>query len=581
MRPRYLLALSSDGQLDPRITERCKALAPGLASHRLAGDPGKWLILAPPRSTQSLCGGGLLIGSLFARGASGRVTLSEAEGKRAIASAGASIVRTFWGSYVLILADRAIPRVEIVRAPFGDLPCYWAQCGSTLLVASDLGLLEAAGMKRPPIEPEALARHLAAEDLRRPETCLSGVNELPGGTRMSWPGGLKAHQILWSPWDHVHPLGEPGDEERRLQSAVLHCVGARTSETRRVLLKLSGGLDSSIVAAALRSSGHSFTALNLVTRDPAGDERHHARVVAKALGIELVERFREASHVSVGWSAAARLPRPTSQSFLQESARLAAEVASASGCDAVFDGGAGDNLFCSMQSVRPLVDSLRSDSGRHCFWPAARTIAELNQASLPAVLARTLRVSVRRSARYPWPTDLSWLSKHSAAMAREGMDDHPWLEPPPGALPGKAAHVALVAGAQSVAEGFDAEQPLPACSPLISQPVVEACLRIPTWRWFDGGCNRAVARAAFRGLLPDATLDRRSKAGPDCFVAELYRKNRPAIRELLLDGVLVGLGLLDTDALREELGSDGLLEGHYYLRIMRLADVEAWARCWS
>ena len=135
--------------------------------------------------------------------------------------------------------------------------------------------------------------------------------------------------------------------------------------------------------------------------------------------------------------------------------------------------------------------------------------------------------------------------------------------------------------AQSVAEGYDVEAAVPTFSPLISQPLVEACLQVPSWLWFDSARNRAIARRAFVGRLPDATLQRRSKGAPDCFIAELFEANRPKIRTLLQGGLLRELGLIDVDKLTLALDDNIPVRGHDFLRIMQLVDAEAWARCWS
>ena len=77
-------------------------------------------------------------------------------------------------------------------------------------------------------------------------------------------------------------------------------------------------------------------------------------------------------------------------------------------------------------------------------------------------------------------------------------------------------------------------------NPLVSQPVMEACLAIPSWQWREGGFDRAVAREAFRKDLPDLIAWRRGKGGPDGFTAPDRRSFPPAIRERLLDGLLAG-----------------------------------------
>jgi asparagine synthase (glutamine-hydrolysing) len=539
------------------------------------------LILSAAPSPIAVGTGGLLLGSVFRRGSLDTVSTFNRPDQDAIfATRGAWLLETYWGGYICLLTSPA--GADILRAPFGDLPCYVTRTPDALLCASDLSLLTAAGAPSPSLDPPALARQLAASDIRRGETCLSGISELPGGERMTIVGGTATRQAIWSPWSFAAPerqLADPVEAARRVEDAARLCVEAQAGEAGHILLKLSGGLDSSIVAACLSRSNRPFTCLTLATDDPAGDERGHAALVAQSLEVALVERFRDVRGVAVDRSAAARLPRPSARSFAQESARIAAEVASEFGANAVFDGGGGDNIFCSLQSVRPVVDSLSTAAVRGAFLRTSAAVAQLAQVSLWAVARRALLSRCSGQIAYRWPLDMRFLSD-TARDAASGATAHPWLTPPAGALPGKAAHIALLIGAQSVAEGFDAEEGLPTYSPLISQPLIEVCLRVPSWLWFEDGFNRAVARRAFRDSLPSATIWRRSKGAPDSFIADIYDANLPLIRDLLLGGALRRCGLLDIPQLEAALCATGPVRGHDFLRIMQLADAEVWARCW-
>jgi asparagine synthase (glutamine-hydrolysing) len=583
MRSRFLIAVSEDAAALQAIEIRCRSLIRDAEARMFVAGPQSVFVIAERAAIQPLNAQGVLIGSLFKRGCSGSARLEPTEQMAVRQSRGTALTDTFWGGYVAVLADHVRATIDIVRAPLGDLPCYWTRTPASVLVASDLPLLDAGGMGKPSIDASALARQLAAENIRRSETCLNGILEMPGGTRLTLDAvGAATSQALWSPsgfTDANRQIVDRAEAQRRVRDAVLHAVQAQTARFERVLLKLSGGLDSSIVAASLHAARQPFTALNLVTRDAAGDERCYAKTVASHLNAPLVTRLRRATRVRIERSAAAKLPRPTARSFVQESSRLALETAARSGCEAMVDGGGGDNVFCSLQSARPAADCLLGEAGIEAFYRTSRSIAELAQESVANVLWRAFLISRRRSHPYPWQLDLRFLSADACAESRSAVD-HPWLTKGDGGLPGKAAHIALVVAAQSVAEGFDVEDPLPTYSPLITQPVVEACLRVPSWMWFDGGCNRSVARSAFEGLLPRSIVARRSKAAPDCFVAELYEANSSKIRTMLMEGVLRRLRLLDPAPLDRLLRVEAPVEGHDYLRVMQLVDAEAWARCW-
>ncbi|WP_140419342.1 asparagine synthase-related protein [Sphingobium sp. Z007] len=74
--------------------------------------------------------------------------------------------------------------------------------------------------------------------------------------------------------------------------------------------------------------------------------------------------------------------------------------------------------------------------------------------------------------------------------------------------------------------------------PLLSQPIIELCLSIPGWSWFDGGINLSVARAAFADRRPTATVRRTVKGRPDSFALEIYDAHRDTQREMLGEGLL-------------------------------------------
>nr|WP_231621797.1 asparagine synthase-related protein [Sphingomonas sp. 37zxx] len=142
-------------------------------------------------------------------------------------------------------------------------------------------------------------------------------------------------------------------------------------------------------------------------------------------------------------------------------------------------------------------------------------------------------------------------------------------------------HVRLIAFAQSFVEGFDPQDALPTVSPLLAQPLVEACLAIPSWLWFEGGRNRVVARRAFAGDLPADIIQRRSKGTPYSFVAQIFETHRAAIRRMLVDGELAKHDMLDLAAVLDVFDDPRPVHGDAFRRVLQFADVEAWARTWT
>mgnify|MGYP000203354070 FL=1 len=145
--------------------------------------------------------------------------------------------------------------------------------------------------------------------------------------------------------------------------------------------------------------------------------------------------------------------------------------------------------------------------------------------------------------------------------------------------PGKHDHLALIMRAQHHVHGFG---PGPArFSPLMSQPLLEFCLGVPTWTWVTGGQNRALARAAFADLLPRSVLDRTSKAGPDSFIRSAFDRHRAVLRDLLLDGQLAEQGVIDRAAVEQAFTLETSRRGSLVYRLLDLVEAENWSRSWE
>lgn len=492
---------------------------------------------------------------------------------------GERLTSRYWGSYVALHDRSEEGSLWVLRAPLGHLPCFVVEQPEFIFVGSDVALLLDAAAMRPSVDPAALARFLLADDVRSSETCLSGIRELPGGWRLTIGVDRLGWHEVWSPWE---ALGRPqlydrDDAISRVRDAVQHAIGANVSRHSRPLLRLSGGIDSSVVAAAWPRQEQPVDAVTFVTDDASGDERHYARAVAATLGILLQERRRRLADIDPMVSAAAGCPRPSARLFAQASDAMTREVAAALGCDAVVDGGGGDSVFCYAINPRIAADCLLDPDGREHFWPTVRAIAALGSASPITVVRRALGLTWRRRA-YTYHQEARFLTPWAIACGSSLVRRWP---PPPDALPGKVAHVAGIASIAGAQEDVERLGALVRCSPLLTQPVVEACLRVPTWRWVEGGVNRAAVRDAFADRLPETVLKRRSKGTPDSFLVQIVEAHRDLLRSMLVDGELARMGLVDRGAAAAAFAPAAIALGSNFYRLLRLVDAEAWLRSWQ
>lgn len=480
-----------------------------------------------------------------------------------------SVLRDHWGSYVLFTADGGAH--SVLRDPSGSIPLYYGAGADLQLYASDAGMLGLAwpGRFRPDLR--AAGHWLTFPALRTARTGAAGVTELlPGTLREVSPDGAGV-RTAWSPQRCCAPhlaISSLEEATSLLRQEILRCVPRLVDGRPNIVLQLSGGLDSSIVAAALAASGIDFRAITFATRSADGDERRYARLVASHFGIDLLE-LGEA-----GLDLAVRMPtspfqRPPSP-FLQ--ALRSAQAVAAGSAGLVLDGGGGDNIFASINSAAPAIDAFRR-GGVSLGLAALRDLAGRHGCTMWAAAASAVR-RARRGAMIRWPADRTFLQP-SGEFDRP--DAHPWLAGTKGMLPGSADHLRLLAGVHHFLVDPARDEPTN-LHPLICQPVLELCLRIPSWLWVAGGRDRAVARTAFRTILPDAILDRRGKGSLQSLFVRGFQSHRSLLRGLLVGGRLAREGIVDSDAVATYLDEQGEPRDVRYIRILELASAEQWLR---
>ena len=474
-----------------------------------------------------------------------------------------------WGNFAFFWATP--DRASVYREPSGSVPVY--RCGedeqavfvSDAKFARDLGLLE-----DPVIDRRFLAHWLQYPFLRTRRTGVLGFEELLPGMLISTSGsGGWVECSAWHPSTFAAKTqAAPEDYASRLRSTALDVVGLQL-DFANMLVSLSGGLDSSIIASCLKAAGREFGCINFATLSREGDEREHAREVASALGVNLIE---------IGELPPAPLELPGELSFRPLINPLLAPfetaiAAAAQKLDAALfiDGAGGDNLFCSVSSAAPVIDALISLK----FGDAAAVVRDIasraNCTLWEVLLAAGRRLRRRRPA---WKEDRSFL-RSECLLGQPEL--HPWLQQLP-VPPGKREHVEALVHIQHF---LDRSSPsLEQLHPLLAQPLLELCLQIPSWLWLRGGRDRPVARDAIRGLLPDSILKRRMKGSLQGMLYRSFSALRETMRELLTSGELAEHAIVNPSLIDEALQSEAWMTDEVQLRISEMVALELWLRSW-
>lgn len=483
----------------------------------------------------------------------------------------ATLINDHWGGYVAI-AETA-RGMTVLRDPSGGVGCYHAAIGDSHVVTSLPHLLTDCGLAPLEIDWRQILISLVRHSSRPGQTALRGIGEVAPGDLLTVAGGHASSEPVWDPWRHARrpPTGQPHVVLAAVLNETLEAWG-RTC--RRPLIEISGGLDSAIAAAGIVRGAPEASLISFAAAPGDPDERDYARAVARHLDRPLEITIPRIEDVDLTMSLSRDLPRPNARAFTQAADLQSLAHARKIDADAFVSGGGGDDVFCYLRSILPAIDRLHGE-GLRGMMDSTHDIAVMNHATLWDAWLRIIKLLFHVDA--PRPTDDRRFILHNGL----GRPSEPSNEPPVSKkCPGKAEHVAAVTSIHNYLEGHRRSDHAPILSPLLSQPIVECCLAIPTWHWCKGGQNRAVARRAFEGQLPRLAINRRSKGSFDAFCALLLHDRRDQVEEMLMDGRLSREGLLDRDAVHHALRNPSPPAANVS-RLLSLVDVESWVASWS
>ncbi len=207
-------------------------------------------------------------------------------------------VSRFIGMFSIALWDRRERTLHLVRDRVGVKPLYYAFAGNAVLFGSELKALVAHPEFRPEVDRDVVALYARYAYVPAPYTIYRNTWKLlPGSILTIRPGAERPEpQRYWDVREQaergkVHPfVGSDGDALDALDGLVTDAVRLRMISDVPLGVFLSGGIDSSIVVAAMQRQNTSpVKTFSIGLRETEYDEAHYARAVAKHLGTEHTE----------------------------------------------------------------------------------------------------------------------------------------------------------------------------------------------------------------------------------------------------------------------------------------------------
>ncbi|OYQ36913.1 asparagine synthase (glutamine-hydrolyzing) [Niveispirillum lacus] len=409
------------------------------------------------------------------------------------------------GMFAIAILDRTRGELHLARDRFGEKPLFFAAADSGFGYGSTMLAVAALPWVTGEPDPLAVDRYLALHHVPGDQCFLRGVQQLlPGERLVVRLADLSVRRARYyrPPLRRTAPV-----DDRTLAGALERAVSSRLIADVPVGVFLSGGLDSSLVAAIAARQRPRIDTFSMGFGDPLVDESAHAAALARAAGTtHHAFTFDNDHFLTLVPEVAAALDVPLGDQALlpvywlsREARRHVTVVLSGEGADEVF-AGYGYYASVSPQTVPGWSQRLRNRITPATLPAVAPLLDEVTLATpsgFPLLSsAATRHYLTGRTGVQPdgWEIDLrDWLALAKDPLQRAtAAEIATWL---PDDLLVKLDRMTMAHGLEGRA-------------PFLAPELVEMGLNLPAHERRLGGVSKRALRRVARLYLPPALLDR-------------------------------------------------------------------------
>jgi asparagine synthase (glutamine-hydrolysing) len=509
-----------------------------------------------------------------------------------IASRGRAIISGYWGDYVAFLFDNASRTLRIMKDPTGELPCFitsWRRIAIVFSCLSDLIDLELMTFTA---NWAYVASRLGSGGYDLRANPLNEVSAVHRGQCLEIALSGNARQTrrqYWTPTDFSDPsfaLDDAATAARAMRASVRSATHTLAAGHESVLMRLSGGLDSSVVSGSLKES-HAGIKINSYTYfvdRGRSDERRWARLAADYAGSAHLELAADPSTMNLEKLSQVR-PTATPVWAYAYAVRdkMECKIMQSHPYTAIFCGDGGDSSFGGECISSAVDDFLRVRGYSRGLVQLAARVALRTHSLTWTVLRQSIHRRIFGSSMSDLREELLLgAALVSGTIRGAGLHSprypHPWFDSCPNVPWHVIKRLGNLMGTPELYNPFLAPAAFSpyVFAPLYSQPVVELSLRIPIYILFHRGRERGLAREAFQHDVPHPILRRQWKDRAPGAFEDLVRQNRAFLYDTLVGGVLCRERLLDRAAIENALSGTLSVRQFQVIELMHLLHLENW-----
>lgn len=406
------------------------------------------------------------------------------------------------GMFALAILDRDSRVLHLARDRFGEKPLFYAAAAGRFAYGSSLFALAGLGWLPLDPDPAALDQYLALQYVAGPHTLFRRIRRLEPGRRLEIavdaPETVDARRYYRPRLTAPRPV-----DDAELAALTDAAVRSRMVADVPVGVFLSGGIDSSVVAALAARVQPGVATFSIGFDQPGFDESPYAEAAARRIGSShRTLRFGRRDFETLFDSVARALDEPLGDQaalptwLLSRAARQEVTVAlSGEGADEIF---AGYEHYRQFAPDDPEAAVGRHGDGLRRIRRVADPALPFTPAGVPHLLAaadrRALTGWTPSAAPEAWENEMSaWLDEAVCPLQRAAAADLAL------SLPDR-----LLVKVDRTSMGSSLE----VRAPFLQPQLAEAGLNLPAGRRMAGNVAKRALRRVAADLLPREILER-------------------------------------------------------------------------
>jgi asparagine synthase (glutamine-hydrolysing) len=532
-------------------------------------------------------GQGALVGRLFDFINHAPATLTRDEA-RMVCHAPEQFCKRWWGRYSGVLYNTEQKILTIICDPQGLLNLYYIDVPEGLFFSTDMRLLYDMLPSKPAVNFNYFAEYIINENWVLPSTPLKGIQELEPGMGLTvYEDGHSTKKLLWDVAGIQSTfIKDENVFEEKLLATLKGCINAWAQEPSGICVELSGGTDSTGLLILLRDllPDKKIMAINLMdSKNPSSNEIQYAQEVADLCNVPLYfvdwQNTSLIDPLPVGWFQ----NRPNTLSLYYNMQQEIHDLKVQHGCLNYMDGQGGDHVFVAPMPKRALADYYLQRGLRGIMQPLKELSAtyRMSWTGIMRDTAQDVYAFYRKKHKNCVHTDQKKLlepfdQRFAQMITRSSGHLDAVLK---NFYPAKGDHIkslyhATLYGTQRTPQDV-------MTSPILSQPIVELALQIPTYQSFKDNYDRVFFRRAVSRVAKPKALWRRIKGQTTTSMVKECQKQAPFMREMLNNGLLVKSGMIDKAWLNTHLAKAQHGQGDNLWPLLHLLTGQIWLNQWG